>query len=168
MEHRESVPFLEANLARQLHWIAAADTKAAFAFTLITAMLGLLAAIAPRNPSAWSVATAVFTSFAVALGAAGLLFLSFASFPRTGGPKGSLIYCNGIAQRSGEQFKQAVDQLSLDAYAADLAAQCHRNAEIATRKFAWIQRALLCLYLAVLPWVLALWLLYSAVPQAQS
>ena len=162
MEHHEQAVFLETNLGRQLHWIAAADTKAAFAFTLNTAMLGLLAAVAPRSTATWTIAPAIFTSFAVALGLASLLFLSFASFPRTLGPKGSLIYCIGVAQRNLEQFKQAVTSLTAEAYIDDLAAQCHRNAEIATRKFTWVQRAILCLYLSVTPWALALFLLYSA------
>jgi len=161
MEHRDLIPLLESNLARQLHWIASADTKAGFAFALTTAMLGLLAAIAPARASAWTMGPAVFTSFAVALGATALVFLSFASFPRTEGPKGSLIYCVGISQRSADQFRDAINALTLDAYTADLAAQCHRNAEIANRKFTWIQRAMLCLYISVLPWALALWLLYS-------
>ena len=44
MDHQELVPFLETNLSRQLHWISAADSKTAFAFTLATVMLGVLAA----------------------------------------------------------------------------------------------------------------------------
>ncbi len=161
MDHREVVQLLESNLARQLHWISSADTKVAFVFTVATGMLGLLAAISPNSTSAWTIAPAVFASFAGALGAAALLFVSFASFPRTEGPKGSLIYFAGIAQRSADQFKETILGLSLDAYTADLATQCHRNAEIATRKFAWIQRALLFLYLSVPPWALSLWLLYA-------
>ncbi len=162
MEHRDLVPILETNLSGQLHWISSADRKAAFAFTLTTAMLGLLAAIAPRTMHAWTIAPAIFASFAGALGVAALLFVSLASFPRTEGPKGSLVYCGGIAQRTAEQFKDAVCALSIEAYVADLAAQCHRNAEIAAGKFLWIQRALLCLYLSVPPWALAVWLLYAA------
>lgn len=165
MDHRERVALLESNLARQLHWINLADTKAAFVFTICTAMLGLLAAIAPRSAACWGMALVVFTSFAVVLGITTLLFLSFASFPRTGGPEGSLIYFGGIAQRSAGQFEEAIQGLTIDAYMADLAAQCHRNAEIATRKYAWIQRALFCLYLSVPFWTLALWLLYSAANQ---
>lgn len=162
MDHREQILFLETNLGRQLLWIAAADTKAAFAFTVNTAMLGVLAAVAPKSAATWTIAPAIFASFAVALGLASLIFLSFASFPRTQGPKGSLIFCGGIAQRNLEQFKQAVTSLTAGAYIDDLVAQCHRNAEIAICKFSWIQRALLCLYLSVTPWALALFLLYSA------
>ena len=165
MEHRELVALLESNLARQLHWINSADTKAAFAFTLNTAMLGLLAAAAPRSATNWALAPAIFASFAVALGVTSLLFLSFASFPRAKGPKGSLIYFGGIAQRGENQFKEAIQGLNNELYMDDLAAQCYRNAEIATRKFSWIQRAFFCLYISILPWTLALWLLYSATKQ---
>ena len=162
MNDMDRVGFLEANLTRQLGWIAAADSKGSFAFAINTAMLGLLAAVSPKSSAAWAVAPAVFASFAVAFGLASLLFLSFASFPRTKGPRNSLIYFGGIAQRDAGQFAQAVSSLSPEAYSADLSAQCHRNAEIANRKFTWVQRALLSLYLSVFPWGIAIFLLYSA------
>lgn len=158
----EHVTFLEGNLARQLGWIAAADSKASFVFTLDTAMLGLLAAVAPRTGGAWGLTPAICAAFAVALGLAALLFLCFTSFPRTKGPKNSLIYFGGIAQRNAAQFQDAVSQLSLESYMVDLAAQCHRNAEIASRKFIWVRRALISLYLSVLPWGIAIFLLYNA------
>ena len=161
MEANDRVAFLEANLTRQLHWTSAADSKVAFGFTVNTAMLGLLAAVAPSTSAGWTTAPAVCASFAVAFGITGLLFLSFASFPRTEGPRGSLLFFGGIAQRDSEQFKSAVLSLSQEAYIDDLSVQCHRNAEIAARKFAWVQRALICLYLSVIPWGLSLWLLYG-------
>ena len=161
MDHQELVPLLESNLSRQLHWIYSADTKAKFAFTLATAMLGVLAAVASGDAEAWGKAPAIFASFATALGVASLLSVSFATFPRTKGPKGSLIYCGGIAERTLDQFREAVSAVSSDSYVADLGAQCHRNAEIATAKFLWVQRALRCLYLSVPPWALAIWLLYA-------
>ena len=163
MTKDDLLPLLEANLARQLQWIGAADTKATFAFTLVTAMLGVLAAIAPRSPAEWTVTPAVFASLAALLGVVALLFVSFASFPRTKGPPGSLVYCGGVARRSASEFKGAVDSLSVEEYVADLASQCHRNAEIAMQKFVWVQRALLCLYISVLPWALTLWLLYNSI-----
>jgi hypothetical protein len=165
MDHKELVPLLESNLDRQLQWIAAADKKAAFTFTLATAMLGILASVAPKSACAWTIAPAIFTCFSVALSVSALFCLSFATFPRTKGPRGSLVFCAGIAQRSADQFKEATDCLSLEAYTADLALQCHRNAEIATLKFTWIQRALVCLYFSVIPWAIALWLLYSGTPR---
>ncbi len=162
MSDIDQVNFLEANLTRQLGWIAAADSKVSFAFAVDTAMLGVLAAVSPRTGSAWGVAPAICAAFAVALGLATLVLLSFASFPRTRGPKSSLVYCAGIAQRDVDQFRDAVAQLSLESYTVDLAAQCHRNAEIASRKFLWVQRALISLYLSVLPWGVAILLLYNA------
>jgi hypothetical protein len=161
MEVSDRIAFLEANLARQLHWIRLADSKVAFVFTANTAMLGILAGIAPASTASWTTAPAICASFALAFGIAGLLFLSFAAFPRTGGPKGSLLFFGGIAQRDSEQFKRAVLSLSHEAYIDDLSTQCHRNGEIATQKFAWVQRALFCLYLSVIPWGLSLWLLYN-------
>ena len=162
MSDIDRVTFLEGSLGRQLRWIAAADSKASFVFAIDTAMLGLLAAVAPKSGAAWAVAPAIFASFAAAFGLATLLFLSIASFPRTKGPKSSLIYFAGIAQRDGDQFEKAVSEISRESYATDLAAQCHRNAEIANRKFAWVQRSLVCLYLSVLPWGVAVFLLYNA------
>ncbi len=153
--------FLEANLSRQIAWIGAADSKISFVFAINTAMLGVLAAVSPRATDSWAVAPAIFAAFAAVFGLASLIFLSLASFPRTKGPKSSLIYFSGIAQRDANQFKQATCQMSTESYIDDLCAQCHRNAEIAERKFVWVQRALIALYLSVAPWCLAVYLLYN-------
>lgn len=161
MDGKELVPILESNLARQLHWIASADSKGAFIFSLTAAMLGLLAAVAPSAPITWTIAPAITTAFAVASAFASLVCLSFAAFPRTDGPKASLIYCGGVAQRDANQFNEQVHQLSIDAYTADLALQCHRNAVIACEKFKWVQRAMISLYISLVPWALSVWLLYS-------
>jgi len=164
MQEDEQIRLLETSLDRQFHWISGADVKAGFAFTLDTAMLGLLAAIAPRTTANWAIAPAIFTAFAVFFELVALAFLAVASFPRTGGPRGSLIFCGGIAQKTVEQFRDAMKGLSATAYIEDLASQVYRNAEIAARKFTWIQRALSCLFISVVPWGIALWLLYDKNP----
>ena len=161
MNENERVTFLETTLTRQLHWIDVADSKVTFGFAVNTTMLGVLAVMAPASPADWSTAAAIVASFAFTLEVAALLFLSFASFPRTHGPKGSLLFFGGITQRSPDQYKEAVQSLSVEAYITDLTAQCHRNAEIAAQKFAWVQRALICVYLSVLPWGLSIWFLYG-------
>jgi len=161
VETTERIRFLEANLDRQLSWIRATDSKLALAFALNTGMLGVLAAVSPKQACAWDVAPAIFASFAAAFALASLVCLTFASFPRTEGPRGSLVFFGGIAQRTATQFKEAVAALSDESYIDDLANQCHRNAEIANRKFSWVQRAFICLYLAVPPWGLAVFLLYN-------
>ena len=161
MESSDRIRVLELSLDRQLRWIAAADAKLAFAFGVETAMLGVLAVVSPKDLSTWTIASAIAAPFAAALAVASLLFLSFAAFPRTKGPRGSLIFFGGIAQKEADAFKAEVSALEEPDYVEDLAVQCHRNAEIAERKFAWIQRALLCLYVGTLPWALALFLLYG-------
>ena len=162
MNDNERIGFLEGNLARQLSWIGAADSKTAFAFAVNTAMLGLLAAVSPKVVNGWMLAPAIFAAFAAALSLASLLFLSLASFPRTKGPKRSLLFFGSIAQRDVGQFTEAACQISAEAYVDDLCMQCHRNAEIADRKFTWVQRAFVALYLSVVPWCLAVYLLYNS------
>jgi len=157
----ERVSFLETNLARQLAWVAAADSKTSFVFAVNTAMLGLLAAASPKAVSGWAIAPAIFAAFAAALGLASLVLLSLAAFPRTKGPKGSLVFFGGIAKREAGQFHTAACGVTVEAYVDDLCAQCHRNAEIADSKFAWVQRSLFALYLEVVPWCLAVYLLYA-------
>ena len=158
----ERIGFLEKNLARQIAWINAADSKISFVFAIDTVMIGLLAAVSPKAAGGWTVAPAIFAAFATVFGLASLIFLSLASFPRTKGPRSSLIFFGGIAQRDADQFRKAASEMSAEAHFNDLCAQCHRNAEIAERKFAWVQRALLALYLSVAPWFVALYLLYNA------
>ncbi len=161
MEKLERIALLETNLSRQLQWISWSDTKTAFTFSLTAAMVGLLAAVSPKHIDLWSTSQAVSASFTVAGAAAALIFLSLATFPRTDGPKGSLVYCGGISHRELAQFVDEIFAISNDSYAKDLAAQCHRNAIIACEKFKWVKRAMIALYLAIGPWAVAIWLLYS-------
>ncbi len=161
MDISEKISLLESNLARQLSWISAAESKGSFIFAVDTALLGVLAAIAPSTSASWNIAPAIFASFTLLFAGTSLLFLSFASFPRTTGPKGSVIYFGGIVQRDTSQYGSAISELTNESYCTDLVAQCHRNAEIANQKFIWIQRALVCLYLSTSPWVAAIYLLYN-------
>jgi len=161
MEENERIDFLEKNLSRQLVWISAADSKASFVFAITTAMLGVLVVLMPKAFNGWTLAAIMFASVAATFELITLLFLSIATFPRTKGPMGSLIYCGGITQIDDTQFKDTVCKLSRGSYIDDLCLQCHRNAEIASRKFLWVQRALIALYLSVIPWTFALYLLYS-------
>lgn len=162
METEERIRFLETNLARQISWIGSADSKSAFGFVLNTGMLGVLAAVLPKHAITWTVALAVLVSLAVVFALASLACITFASFPRVEGPSASLVFFGGVAQRTAEQFKDAVNNLSDEGYVDDLAKQCHRNAEIASRKFKWVQNAFFWLYLAVLPWGVSIFLLYKA------
>lgn len=160
MEDRENVRFLESNLARQLAWINAADSKISFVFAIDTAMLGLLAAISPAKVGDWTVVPAVLAAVAAVLVLISLILLSLASFPRTKGPKSSVVYFGSISQMDVDQFKESVFEMSIESYVDDLCAQCHRNAKISQRKYSWVQRASVALYLSVVPWSLSIYMLY--------
>lgn len=156
----DTVSFLEKELERLLDWVRAAESRLALTLPLGTAMLGALAVLAP-SAADWEPLEAVF----VVLAAIGLVICMvacwFATFPRTGGPKGSLIYFGTIADKSSSQYAAAVRDLSEDDYITDLAEQCHRNAQIAERKHACIKVAMRCLLVSSVPWTIALFLLYS-------
>lgn len=166
MEKENLTVALTANLARQIEWVKQADTKANFAFAFNTAMFGMLAAVAPKSTDEWSAIAAIASILATLAFGYSLICVGFAMFPRTWGPNSSLIYCGGISKHTRDGFRAAVSSLTEDGHIEDLCDQCHRNAEIATTKFKWVQRALFSLYIAAGPWLLAVWLLYSGPARA--
>lgn len=155
-----SVLRAEKELARLLEWGRAAESRLTLVLSLSTAMLGALAMLAPPA-SKWTVVEGIASSFAALLLLLSIMFAALASFPRTTGPKGSLIYFGGITTRNLNQYEAAVKSLTLEEYFDDLIRQCHRNAQIAERKYTWVQRSMVCLFLAALPWGLSLFVLYS-------
>jgi hypothetical protein len=162
-ETQYTVAFLEQELARLLTWIQAAESRMALVLPLSTAMLGALAVLAPPATK-WSVLSAILASLASLFLVVSVLMTALAFFPRTKGPKGSLIYFGGITDRELNQYETAVKQMENIDYIDDLLRQCHRNAQIAERKFTWVQRAMACLFFAFLPWLFCLFLLYQARP----
>lgn len=153
---------LNSILSRQLGWIAAADAKSSFIFPVAAAMLGLLAALAPDKDS-WTISAAIFSSLATLLLALSIIFCALAAFPRTKGPRGSNIYCDGIASKDVDQYLKEIKSLTDDSYNADLTRQCHVNATIASAKFKWIKFALGAIFAAAAPWVMSVYLLYGIV-----
>lgn len=141
----------ESTLARLLEWIKAADTRLGFALPLATAMLGGLAALAPP-PCSWSLFGTIMSAFAVLSLFLSVGFLALSSFPRTKGPLGSMFYFEGIASKEQVQYESAFKAMSDKDYLSDLLRQCHRNAQIAERKFTWVKRSISCIYVAVVPW----------------
>ncbi len=83
------------------------------------------------------------------------------SRPRTDGPRDSLLYFRGIASRSSEEFERAARTRTQNDYFRDLSKQCHRNAEIADVKFEWLRRAMLLLFLGLVPWLAAVFALFQ-------
>lgn len=154
------IDILEKKLNRLLLWIQSVETRMSWVLPLSTAMLGALAVLAPTYTK-WAILPAIMSAFAVLFLALSITFSALSSFPRTTGPKGSLIYFGGIVSRELEQYSKAINDLTKEEYIKDLTWQCHRNAQVAERKFTWIQRALGCLFLSAAPWAISIYLLYS-------
>lgn len=159
MQTSDRIALLEKELDRLLQWVRAAESRLALVLPLATAMLGALAVSIPDALN-WTVLSGIAASFSVFFLALSILFSALATFPRTTGPKGSLVYFGGIEAMEPDQFKKAVSSLTDDRYIDDLSSQCHRNAQVAAKKYAWIQRAMACLFLASAPWAITLLSLY--------
>jgi hypothetical protein len=125
MDQPANLDILEKTLERMLHWIAAADNKVAPVLAIDTTMLGVIAAIAPK-PGHWSLSAAICAVLTLVLVFASLALLFLASFPRTSGPKGSLVFFGGITERERALYVAELMDLSVEKYRQDLAVQCYR------------------------------------------
>lgn len=151
---------LDRILTRNLAWIATADAKIAPILAINTAMLGVIAALAPSS-SAWTISSAIFSAIAGLLLLGSIICLVTASFPRLQGPKGSLIYFGGIAERDADTFVAELSKGITEEILRDFALQCHRNAQIAHSKYAYIKWAMILLYSSVPPFLIDVFLLYN-------
>lgn len=148
-------------LDRLLEWIRAVDTKVSILTAIACAMIAAIATATP-DPSAvvWSTVLAVIVGSAAP--SMSLVLAALATFPHTVGPAGSLVYFGGIAQRSREDYAACMTSLCSSAYLEDVTAQCHRNAQIATLKYSRAQRATAWLFVGIIPWLVALYVLYRS------
>lgn len=151
---------LKEILNRQLDWIAGADSRLGLILPLSTVMLSVLAALSP-DASSWSIFPAIVSAVSAILLFGAIICAAIASFPRTTGPKGSVVYFGGIVTRDNKQYLEAINDLSDEALCADLVNQCHRNAQIAEHKFSWVKRGMVALFAAITPWVLSVYSLYA-------
>lgn len=153
----------ELALSRVLEWIRAADSRLRLVLPLSTTMLGALAVLVPPF-AGWTVLGGIAASAAAFLLVLSIAFAALASFPKTSGPLGSLVYFGGIVSKDLSQYEAAARAQTPDAYLEDLIRQCHRNAQIADRKYAWLQRSIACMFAASAPWAASLFILYSGTP----
>jgi hypothetical protein len=159
VDEKEIREMLEKTLARLLEWIRAAEAKMAPVLAIDTAMLGVLGALTPPVFER-SIVSAIVVVVAAVLLLASLLLLFLAAIPRTRGPQASLIFFEAIKRTDCKGYLSAVRALTDDRYIADLAAQCHRNAEICSRKFQLLWCSTWLLFSAVIPWLVGIWLVY--------
>jgi len=81
--------------------------------------------------------------------------------PQRVGPKASLLFFGGVAKRSQEDYEDEVSALTPKQYLHDLSAQCHVNACIAASKYDNLEAAMMALFLGVIGWMPAMFLLYK-------
>ena len=154
---------LESSLERHLSWAQSAEMRLAWGLPVSTAMLGAIAVLSPKAAS-WTVPMGITSSFAVTFLLLSILFFALSSFPRTSGPKGSLLYFGGISSKEESQYHNDMTNLTKQEYFEDLVSQCYRNAQVVQKKYSWLQRAFTCLFISSVPWVLSIYLLYSDAP----
>lgn len=148
-------------LDKQLLWISAADSRLSLVLPLSTAMLGALAATAPKVKE-WTLGRGIPAALAVLLLVLAIFFCSLASFPRTRGPRGSIIFFEGIVSRDLGQYQAEIDAIDDAQYARDLIQQCHINATVASTKFACVKWSIRCLMSASIPWAAAIYMFYRS------
>lgn len=159
MNSQEQKDFLEKALARLLKLIRAADAKIAPILAIDTAMLGVFIALAGKKLE-WTTGSAYVVGLALILLLASLLLLFRAAIPRLKGSRKSLIFFDSIRRKKLDAYLGEVKALSDEGYIADLAEQCHQNSRIASVKFRYVRLSMFFLFLAVIPWLLAVCMLY--------
>ncbi|MGR2927823.1 Pycsar system effector family protein [Acidithiobacillus ferriphilus] len=161
MSEIERLDLLEKTLGRILVAIGAADAKVAQLFAISTGMLGFEATIIAEIHS-----FSCFTFLFLALSALPLLFSLFSLFmvlyPRLDGPE-SVIYFYKIARKDIDCYLKQVGGITNSELMDDYARQSHRNAEIASAKFAWLRKANMSLFFATIPWLIVVLIGYAAV-----
>ncbi|MEA0735676.1 DUF5706 domain-containing protein [Xanthomonas campestris pv. campestris] len=151
---------LQYILDKQLGWISAADSRLSLVLPLSTAMLGALAVYATK-PGAWTLLAGIQAAFAIFFLSMSIIFCACASFPRTDGTKGSLIFFGGIVTKDIAQFRVAMKAAQKSDLQDDLIEQCHINAEIASTKFTWVKRGMASVLISMLPWAFAVYQFYG-------
>jgi len=148
-------------LERNLAWIAAADAKVAIIVTINIAMLGGLAGTfgwSDAHRTDWAYVACIA---AVVLSGSGVFCAAMAMFPRTDGPKQSLLFSVPVACMSLSDYQAALGVRSDEQLLDDWVGQVHRNAEIAKSKFEWVRVAMIWSFLGVPAWVVAIGVMLS-------
>ena len=138
---------------RTLGWIAAAEIKVGAITAIDLAMLTALGAFFSAEPSKnpWAI-------FFGASAAGGLFIALFCTAmvlsPRLkDGPKESLIFFGAIASIPRADYVMKLETVSEQDILKDIAAQIHRNAEIAQKKHEYVKKCLFWSLFSVIPWI---------------
>lgn len=153
------IEFIKTNLERQLGWVRAAETRISLILPLATALFGSLAAKVNLS-ILLDCGKGIIISAALIMIVVSLLCASLAIFPRTKGPAHSMIFFGGIAANSKDEFISSMKGYDRDAIENDLLEQVHINACIASTKYKWIQRSMVCILISLIPWAISVSFLY--------
>lgn len=156
MNEEEKIRIAETNLGRLLDWVSRIDAKSSVVLGGNTAMLGVLASLAPA-PRLWTKQTAIFGALSTICPFASLVCVYLANYPQTKKPSSSLNFFGGIAKHTLEEYQEAFANLSSPDYLNDLLEQIHRNSEIVIGKFRALKWAYRALLIGVIPWALCLY-----------
>jgi hypothetical protein len=156
MNEEENIRIAELNLSRLLDWGGRVDAKSSVVLGINTAMLGVLASLAPA-PHLWTARTIILGTTSMLFFAANFVCIYFVNYPRTKGPATSLNFFGGIASRTFREYQKAFMDHSSPDYLNDVLEQCHRNAEIVRSKFSALQWAYRSLLIGIIPWSLCLY-----------
>ena len=156
MDEEEKIRIAESNLDRLLDWISRIDAKSSVVLGGNTAMLGVLASLAPA-PHLWKKQTAIFAVLSTLCPFASLICVYLANYPQTKTKSSSLNFFGGIARHTLAEYQKAFANLSSPDYLNDLLEQIYRNSEIVIGKFRALRWAYRALLVGVIPWVLCLY-----------
>lgn len=145
-------------LDKQIAWITAADAKVAVIVALDTAVFATLATAyaSAKSHAPWAALISLSTGILLLIA---LICAAMSLFPRIDGPKESLVFFGPIATEAHSDYVTALTAASLDKLHGDIAAQIHRNAEIAKLKHSWVRKSMGWSFLAALPWATAVYFL---------
>jgi hypothetical protein len=154
----ERVQVAQWILDKQLAWITAADAKVVAIVALDTALFAALATAyaSAKSPVSWA---SLMSLTAGVLLVISLACAAMSLFPRVDGPKESLVFFGQVSTKTHSDYVSALTAASLDGLHVDIAAQIHRNAEIARLKHGWVRKSMGWSFLAALPWAAAIYLL---------
>ena len=159
MDNKQLAEISRDQLSRVLSFFSRVDTVSSVVLGIDIAMIAVLGTTAP--------APKLFTRYTVvALVPVGLIAVSLwhlyrGTFPRLEGGWRSLIYFREIAQRNEKEFIKEWSSQTEDEYLKDLLSQIWRNSEILTQKFDHLRAAFKWLALALVPWIVVLFLFAS-------
>lgn len=156
----KKIEIQERTLGYQLDWIKAVDTKTEILIAIDLAMLGLLAAVAPKPTDLSALPIIMLSASALPL-LVSLFYCVRATFPHLDGPRGSLIYFGGICAHDREGFGDLARGRSETDHLKDLCDQTHQNALIAGTKYKRIQAAFMAMFIGAAFWLPTVYILYQ-------